>query len=149
VSYSVDANILIYASDRTSARHEAATEFLQRRAEDPEVFYLAWPVLMAYLRIATHPRIFREPLSPNEAIGNIETLLRLPQVRLLYEEEGFLAVYRQITGQLIVRGNLVPDAHLVALLRQHDVRQLYTTDADFKKFTRLNVLNPFADTSKR
>ena len=144
MSYSVDANILIYASDRTSARNEAATEFLQRRAEDQEVFYLAWPVLMAYLRIATHPRIFREPLSPNEAIENIETLLRLPRVRLLYEEEGFLEVYCQVTGHLVVRGNLVPDAHLVALLRQHDVRRLYTTDADFKKFASLDVRNPFA-----
>lgn len=143
MSYSVDANILIYASDRTGARHGAATEFLQHRAEDPEVFYLAWPVLMAYIRIATHPRIFREPLSPNEALGNIETLLSLPQVRLLHEEEGFIQIYSQVTGHLAARGNLVPDAHLVALLRQHDVRRLYTTDADFKKFTSLDVRNPF------
>ena len=143
MSYSIDANILLYASDRTSSEHPAATEFVQRRAEDPEVLYLVWPVLMAYIRIATHPRIFREPLSPNEALGNIHALLSLPQVRLLHEEEGFLEIYRQVTGHLAVRGNLVTDAHLVALLRQHGVRRLYTTDADFKKFPSLDVRNPF------
>ena len=143
MSYSIDANILIYASNRTSSRHSAAIEFLERRAETPEVFYLAWPVLMGYMRIVTHPRIFREPLSPNEALANIKALLTLPRVRILHEEEGFLEIYREVTGHLVVRGNLVPDAHLVALLRQHDVRRLYTTDADFKKFHSLDVRNPF------
>jgi predicted nucleic acid-binding protein len=43
-----------------------------------------------------------------------------------------------------VRGNLVPDAHLAALLRQHGVRRLYTNDADFRKFAFLDVRNPFS-----
>ena len=59
---------------------------------------------MAYLRIATHPRIFQNPLSPDEALGNIEALLACPQVRVLTEEEGFLQVYREATGHLKVRG---------------------------------------------
>lgn len=144
MSYSIDVNILLYASDRTSPQHAAAAEFLQRRADDSEVFYLTWPVLMSYLRIATHPHIFREPLSPRDALGNIEALLSLPQVRLLHEEEGFLQVYRAVTDDLAARGNLVPDAHLAALLRQHHVRRLYTNDADFKKFDSLDVRNPFS-----
>jgi toxin-antitoxin system PIN domain toxin len=98
---------------------------------------------MAYLRIATHPRIFQNPLSPDEALGNIEALLACPQVRVLTEEEGFLQAYREATGHLKVRGNLIPDAHVAALLRQHDVR-LYTFDADFKKFPFLDIRNPFA-----
>jgi hypothetical protein len=36
---------------------------------------------MSYLRIATHPRIFSAPLSPDEALGNISALLGLPHVR--------------------------------------------------------------------
>jgi predicted nucleic acid-binding protein len=44
---------------------------------------------------------------------------------------------------LPVRGNLVPDAHLAALLRQHGVTTLYTNDVDFRKFTFLTVVNPF------
>jgi toxin-antitoxin system PIN domain toxin len=98
---------------------------------------------MGYLRISTHPGIFSSPLSPAEALGNLEALLNLPRVKILTELEGFLEVYREVTGRFPVRGNLVPDAHLAALLRQHDVRMIYTTDTDFKKFDFLKVRNPF------
>ena len=99
---------------------------------------------MSYLRIATHPRIFTTPLSPAEALDNVDALVLLPHVRLLSEEDGFLEVYRTISGALLVRGNLVLDAHLAALLRQHGVRRLFTRDADFRKFDFLEVKDPFA-----
>ena len=36
-------------------------------------------------------------------------------------------------------GELVPDAHLVALLHQHGVTTLYTHHRDFRKFKRIRV----------
>jgi toxin-antitoxin system PIN domain toxin len=143
VSYSVDANVLLYASDQSSPHHEAARRFLASRATDPDLFYLAWPTLIAYLRIATHPRIFSSPLPPAEALGNVERLLQLPRVRVLGEADGFLDVYREATRGTAVRGNGVPDAHLASLLRQHGVQTLYTADADFRRFSFLDVRNPF------
>jgi uncharacterized protein len=98
---------------------------------------------MAYLRVATHPAIFEHPLSPEEAVSNLGALLRRPRVRLLSEDEGFWDVYREATDGLVVRGNLVTDAHLAALLKQHGVRRLYTNDADFRKFRFLDIRNPF------
>ena len=144
MSYSVDANILLYASDRASPRHAAALRFLEERPSDPDIFCLAWPTLLAYMRIATHPRIFAEPLAPAAALDNVEALMRLPRVRAIGESDDFLAVYRDVTSGLIARGNLVPDAHLATLLRQHGVRRLYTIDADFRKFRYLEVRDPFA-----
>jgi uncharacterized protein len=67
VSYSLDVNVLLYASDRASDRHERARRFVESCAAGPEVLCLTWPTLMSYLRIATHPRIFSAPLSPAEA----------------------------------------------------------------------------------
>ena len=99
--------------------------------------------MMSYLRIATHPRIFATPLAPAEALANVEALTHLPHVRLLSEEPGFLEVYREVSGTFPVRGNLVPDAHLAALLRQHGVKTLYTRDTDFRRFDFLEVRNPF------
>jgi uncharacterized protein len=143
VSYAVDANVLLYASDQSSPRHASAVRFLEGRASDPELFCVAWTTLMAYVRIATHPRIFAQPLSPAEALRNIEALLSLPRVRVLSEMEGFLSIYREVTAGSAVRGNLVPDAHLAALLRQHGVRRLYTADTDFRRFPFLEVRDPF------
>lgn len=135
---------MLYASDRASPRHEAALRFLEERASDPDVFCLAWATLMAYVRISTHPSVFAEPLAPAEALDNVEALMRLPRVRALGEGDGFLAAYRQATEGVVVRGNLVPDAHLATLLRQHGVRRLYTKDADFRKFPFLEVRDPFS-----
>jgi toxin-antitoxin system PIN domain toxin len=143
MSYSVDVNVLLYASDTSSTKHAEAIQFLKQRASDPDLFCIAWSTLTAYLRIATHPGIFAHPLPPDDALDNIESLLSLPRVRLLAEGEGFLEVYREVTARFPVRGNLVPDAHLAALLRQHGVRRLYTVDRDFRKFDFLEVVDPF------
>jgi toxin-antitoxin system PIN domain toxin len=143
MSYSVDVNVLLYASDTSSSKHPEAIRFVKQRASDPDLFCLAWPTLMAFLRISTHPRIFARPLSPDDALGNVESLLSLPRVRLLSEGEGFLEIYREVTARFAVRGNLVPDAHLAALLLQHGVRRLYTIDRDFRKFDFLEVTDPF------
>ena len=134
----------MYASDQASPFHRRARQVLESLATERELVYLAWATAMAYLRIATHPAIFAHPLTPDEAMANLEMLLALPHVRVLSEEDGFWTVYRQVTRDLAVRGNLVSDAHLAALLRQHGIARLYTNDTDFLKFPFLDVKNPCA-----
>lgn len=142
MSFAVDVNILLYASDAHCAEHARASRFLEARAMGTELMYLAWPTVMSYLRMATHPRIFSEPLSPAEAARNIEALIALPHCRVVGEAEGFWQAWRASTQGLAVRGNLVPDAHLAALLRQHGISRLYTHDRDFRKFDFLEVIDP-------
>ena len=143
MSFSCDVNVLLYASDSSSPVHQPARAFLKQAAAGGDLFCLGWPTVMSYLRIATHPGIFSAPLTPAEALRNVDALVALPHVRLLAEEDGFLAIYREVTGGFPVRGNLVPDAHLAALLRQQGVRTLYTRDGDFRKFAFLDVRDPF------
>jgi uncharacterized protein len=144
VSYSLDVNVLLYASDRSSDRHDRAHRLVEACAAGPEILCLAWPTLMSYLRIATHPRIFSAPLSPDEALGNVSALLGLPHVRAVSELEGFMDAYKHVAGEIPVRGNLVPDAHVAAILFQHGVRTLYSNDRDFRKFQSLDVRDPFS-----
>ena len=143
MSYSLDVNVLLYASDRASDRHDAAREFLESCAAQPDVFCLTWPTLMAYLRVATHSSIFAAPLTPEEALNNIAALL-LPHARVVSEQDGFMDAYTHVTANMVVRGNLVPDAHVAAILFQNGVRTLYSNDRDFRKFESLEVRNPFA-----
>ena len=144
MSFSCDVNVLLYASDAASPVHAVARRFLEAAAAGGDLWCIGWPTVLSYLRIATHPRIFGSPLAPGEALGNVEALARVPHVRLVSEEPGFLDVYREVSGAFPVRGNLVPDAHLAALLRQHGVKTLYTRDPDFRKFAFLDVRDPFA-----
>lgn len=142
MSFGIDVNILLYASDQTSPLHDKATGFVEHCIEGREVFCLAWTTLMSYVRMATHPSIFRRPLTHDEATRNIEALIATPHCRVISEEDGFWDVYREVTRDVPTRGNLVPDAHLAALLRQHGVKTLYTHDKDFRKFAFLQARDP-------
>ncbi len=142
MSYSIDANILLYASDESSPWHRSAKAFLEQRTTDPDILCLTWPILMAYQRIATHPAIFACPLAPELAWSNIQKLLALPRTRVIGETEEFPEDYRLVTTVITVSGNLVPDAHVATILREHGVRRIYTADTDFRKFDFLEVINP-------
>ena len=142
MSFGIDVNILLFASDRGSPLHIKAAALLQKTVAGSEVFCIAWLTAMGYLRMATHPSIFAKPLSPNEAAANVQALLAVPHCRALGEDEGVWSAYQQVAQGLAVRGKLVPDAHLAAVLRQHGVVKLYTHDKDFWKFDFLQVIDP-------
>lgn len=142
VSFAIDVNILLYASDSGSRFHQGANRFLMASASGPEVFCLTWTTVTSYLRIATHPSIFSNPLSPDMAMENIGGLLSMPHARVLSEQEGFWEIYRRVCSEVPVRGNLVPDAHLASLLLQHGVKTLFTLDRDFRKFDFLDLRDP-------
>lgn len=143
MSYALDVNVLLYASDTSNPRHAEARVFLEGCLARRELVYLAWMTVMSYLRIATHPSIFAAPLSHGDASRNIASLLEQPQVRVLSEAEGFWDTYSEIAGDVALHGNLVPDAHLAAILKQHGIVTLYSRDADFRRFSFLEVRNPF------
>jgi toxin-antitoxin system PIN domain toxin len=144
MSYSFDANLLLYASDESSEFHVRAKAFVIGRREDSDILCLTWPVLMAYQRIATHPSIFTKPMSAETAWGNVQQLLKLPRTRVIQETASFALDYAEVAQSAGVYGNLVPDAHIATILRQHGVRKFYTADTDFKKFDFLEVVNPLA-----
>lgn len=144
MTHTVDANVLLYASDETNPYHRDAREAVERVAQGPEIVYLFWPTLIAYLRIATHPAVFSRPLAADEAIGNVETLIAQPHIRTPGEPEGFWARYRAVTDDATATGNLVSDAHIVALMLAHEVRIIWTHDRDYRRFRTIEVHDPFA-----
>ncbi len=143
MSYTLDVNVLLYASDESSPVHDRARDVIGHLADGPEIAYLFWPTVMAYLRIATHPAVFAHPLSMVEAIGNIEQLLARPHVRTTGEAETFWRSFREVADAALPSGNLVPDAHLVTLMRENEVRTILTRDRDFRRFPRIEVRDPF------
>ncbi len=144
MSATVDLNVLVYGSDDRSPFHSIAVDLIEQLARGPDLLYLFWPVMLGYIRVSTHPSIFPRPLSSGVAIENIERLVALPHVRTPGEGERFWSVFRTTTSDLVVSGNLVPDAHLVALMRENGVGTLWTHDRDFRKFDGIQVRDPFA-----
>ena len=144
MSFAIDANVLLYASDRDSPLHERATAILDEIAMGPELVYLFWPTAMAYLRIATHPAVFAWPLSHADARSNIEMLLALPHVQAAGEGDAFWNRFIDVADDSRPTGNLVPDAHIVALMFEHGVRTIWTRDRDYRTFTGIRVHDPFS-----
>jgi predicted nucleic acid-binding protein len=94
--------------------------------------------------MSTHPAIFPRPLSVVIATENVGQLLGLPHARAVGEGDDFWHVYGAVTAGAVVRGSLVSDAHLVALMRENGVGTLWSHDRDFRKFEAVRVRDPFA-----
>jgi toxin-antitoxin system PIN domain toxin len=143
VSVTVDANVLVYADNEADPAHGPARDLIERLAAGPSVFYLFWPTLLGYLRIVTQPAILPRPLTPGAAVHNVDQLMGLRHVRVPGEMAGFWEHYLAVAGGL-ARGNDVPDAHVAALMRQHEVRVIYTRDSGFRRFDGIEVRDPLA-----
>jgi toxin-antitoxin system PIN domain toxin len=144
MSFAIDANLLLYASDQGSPWHDAAVRRLDEVALGPEIVHLFWPTVMAYLRIATHPAIFAQPLSHADARANIQALLDLPHVQASGEQDAFWRRFTEVADDVAPTGNLVSDAHLVALMLENGVRTIITRDRDYRKFRGITARDPFA-----
>lgn len=142
MTHAIDANLLLYASDEASPFHARAVELLDEVALGPEIVHLFWPTVMAYLRIATHPAVFDNPLSQTDAVANIQALLGLPHVVASGEGELFWHRYLEVAADVAPTGNLVPTAHVVALMLENGVRTIWTHDRDFRKFHGITVRDP-------
>lgn len=146
MSLTLDANMLVYASNEADPAHEPARALLERLLAGPEIVYLFWPVLLGYLRIVTHPAILPNPLAPREATDNVSLLVGRPHVRTPGEDAGFWDLYLRTEGAR-ARGNEVPDVHLATLMRQYGVRIVYSRDRRFRRFDGVEVRDPLAPAS--
>lgn len=139
-----DANLLLHASDSESDFHPRAVEVLQERAMGPEN---PLPVLARPDGLPSHrhpPDGIRQPASVQGCGGQRRGAARPPKCPGAGEDDGFWALYRAVSSDAGARGNLVPDAHLVALMHQYGVRTIISHDRDFKKFDGIRVEDPFA-----
>ena len=137
----VDANLLLYAEDSLSEHHEAAREWWDAQLSGSEPVGLCWPVLNAFIRIGTNPRLHQRPLTLKEAIGRVQSWLDQPCVRLLQPTDQHWSLFQQMLKSGNALGNLVSDAHLAALAVEHNC-VLHSTDADFSRFRGLKWKNP-------
>lgn len=140
----IDTNILIYAEITSNKRHDAAHELLMTLTESPMPWAIPWPCIYEFLRVVTHPRVFHPPVPLEIALADARTVLSSPSLVLLAETGRHLSVLDQVVRQSGAAGNLVHDAHIVALCLEHGVSELITGDRDFNRFEGLQIINPFA-----
>ena len=139
----VDANILLFATNRDSPFHTPALRWLTDALARDAPLALPWQSLGAFLRLSTHPTALAKPLTPDAAWRQVEewldvphTWIPLPTVRHAPLLGGLILKYR-------LGGNLIADAQLAALALEHGLA-LASADTDFARFTEIEWVDPLA-----
>jgi uncharacterized protein len=136
-----DINVIVHAYHAGSPAHAQARAWWEDTLSGPVPVGIAWAVALGFIRITTHARILSNPLSPAVACSHVESWLAQPQVMLLHPGERHASTLFELLRRLGTAGNLTTDAHLAALVIEHQA-ELCSTDADFSRFSGLEWRNP-------
>jgi toxin-antitoxin system PIN domain toxin len=139
----VDTNLLVYATFADAPEHDRARAWLQDRlAQGEGTVALCWPVLYAFLRLITSPRVFGEyAVGVREGWAVAAGYLEQPAVRVVAPGAGHAAIAADLVGTPGLRNDDVPDVEIAALAVEHGL-VLATHDHGFRRFARLRVLDP-------
>ena len=139
----VDTNILVYAADRDSPYHGACRTKLEEWRRRLSPWYVTWEILYEFLRVITHPRVFRKPCGPDRAWSFFEALLASPAIGILVPGERHAEIAAEVMRAAnFLRGNLLFDAQTAVLMKEHGIRKIHTRNTDFHRFPFLEAVDP-------
>ena len=137
----VDLNVVLYAINRSSARHQQARIWWESAIGGNEPVGLPWVVISGFLRLSTRATIFPKPLTVDQACARVDRWLAQPTVRLVHETDEHWLHLRRLLSETGTGGNLTTDAHLAALAISRGAT-LVSFDNDFGRFSGLRWTNP-------
>ena len=140
----IDANVLLYAANASAPAHPVAKRWLQDALNGPTQVGLPWQSLTAFLRLSTSPRSYPKPLTPSQAVAQVDAWLASPTAWIPTEGPQHLAIVSELLTTHGITGPLVMDAKLAALAIEHGV-ELVSTDGDFARFSEIRWKNPLTD----
>lgn len=139
----LDLNILVYAMDESSPRHQAARDWLDETLSGSDTVAFAWHVLIGFVRLSTRSAVFARPLTVDESFDVVDQWLQQPCVTVLHPTERHASVLRGLLAPLGAAGNLTSDAHLAALAIEYGA-QVCSTDVDFSRFSGVRWIDPLS-----
>ena len=137
----IDTNVLIGIIVASSAHHSEIMDGLENLDDE----LCTTPTNIGeVLRLLTHSQVFSSPLKIEKAVETLSQLLDAYDIRILDEDTNWWIELSEITKQIPgLKGNEVFDARIALCLKQHKVRRIWTCDADFKKYSFLQVISFF------
>ena len=139
----LDANLLIWAHHKQFEQHEAAHDWLARELTTNPLVGIPWPTTIAFLRISTHPRALRRPLSIETAWSVAQGWLERPNVQVPVPTERHAAILGRLLRDGKAAGNHSTDAHLAALAIEWGL-ELLSADRDFARYEGLRWRDPLS-----
>ena len=135
----VDTNILVYAHREELPLHNKALARLIQLAENPEPWALPVFCIGEFLRVITHPTLFDPPSPLEQGLAAIKGLVESPSLTVLNPGDRFFTFLTDIIHTADARGNLIYDAQIAAVCREHGVKDILSEDRDFKRFDGITL----------
>ncbi len=129
-----DTNVLLFAANRHSPQHAVARDCLEQSV--PQGMAVAWVTLVGFVRLVTRAAIVPEPLTVDQALGQVQAWLDHPAVQLVQPGVRHMDILSRLLLAAGTAGNLTADAHVAAIAIEHGA-EVITFDRDFAKFTGL------------
>ncbi len=141
-----DINLLLYAYDASSPFHSRAAAWWRGCLSGDEPVGMLPVIIFGFVRIGTHVRAFKHPMSPAEAAGHVRSWLEQEAVELLEPGPEHVDRVLKLLEGLGTAGDLVTDAQIAAAAADYGA-VVHTTDADFLRFRDLRWFNPITGVS--
>jgi len=138
----VDTNLLVHAHQREASLHEKAKEVIRNLAQSPTPWAVCLHCFVEFYGVVTHPKLWKQPSTPEEAIDQIRAWQESPSLRVLCDTPGVLDKLAEFAVNGTVRGALIHDARIAASCLVGGVGELWTVDRDFSRFPALKTRNP-------
>jgi toxin-antitoxin system PIN domain toxin len=136
-----DINLLIYAHDSSAAQHTPARKWWEAALSGNEPVGIPVVVVMAFVRLMTHPTLSENPMSVAQAKACIEGWLGQPNCRMLPVGDRTISLFLRMISEAGQGGNLCTDAMIAASAKEYD-GSVYSNDRDFDRFPDLRWSNP-------
>ena len=133
----VDVNVLVHAHRPEAPQHESYRDWLEDARVADEPLGLADLVLSGFLRVVTHPRVFREPTPLPVALDVVTRLRATPNAVRVAPGDRHWPIFTSLVNDADARGNRVPDAYLAAMCIEQGATW-YSADRDFARFPGLD-----------
>jgi uncharacterized protein len=139
----IDTNILLYCANRDAWEQKPASAFLTQAVNAGGPWLITEGICYEFLRVATHPKVFDRPLTWKEAIRFLTPFWRSSRFEVLTAGDRHWRLLSEMLAEIPhPSGNLFFDIRTVVLMREHGIREIYTTDTDFLQFPGIKVVNP-------
>ena len=136
-----DVNVLIYAHRGDTTDHVRYRAWLDGMLSGDAAFGVSELVLSGFVRVATHPRVFKQPTPLNIALDFADRLRTHDNAVAVAPGERHWSIFTRLCRDAGARGNLIPDAYLAALAIESG-SEWVTTDGDFARFSGLRWTHP-------
>lgn len=132
-----DVNILVYAHRSEMPEHSEAQSYLSRTMAQGSFAYSSL-ILSGFLRIVTHPKVFKTPTPVETALEFAETMAQADGAIELQPTMNHWQTFLDLVRNTGARGNFIPDCYLAALAIEHGTT-FVTTDRNFSRFQDLKL----------